>query len=123
MCRKSSLSENPPFGEYSSSKILFKLKCGVVFIIFMKKGGGEMKITNVLAAEDYKLLIDFEEENQVLFNMQRMVQTIPYLRLTDPEIFKAVRFEDKAIYWDAPEGKPECMPIRLTVDSILFTLR
>lgn len=37
-----------------------------------------MKITNVYATDDYKLLIDFEEGNQVRFNMQRMVETIPF---------------------------------------------
>ena len=82
-----------------------------------------MKITNVGATEDYRLLIDFEEGNQVIFNMQRMVETLPYRRLRDIETFKSVRFEDKAVYWDAPDGKPEIVPMRFTVDSILFSLR
>ena len=82
-----------------------------------------MKITNVQAADDYRLLIDFEEDNQVIFNMQRMVETLPYLRLQNKEVFRAVRFEDKAVYWDPPDGKPEIFPLRITVDSILFTLR
>lgn len=33
-----------------------------------------MKITNVHATDDYKLLIDFEEGSQVSFNIQRMVE-------------------------------------------------
>lgn len=82
-----------------------------------------MRITNVHATDDYKLLIDFEEGNQVSFNMRRMVETLPYLRLKNPEIFKSVKFEDKAIYWDPPDEKPEIFPLRITVDSILFTLR
>lgn len=82
-----------------------------------------MKITNVCATEDYRLLIDFEEGNQVIFNMQRMVETLPYHRLKDTDTFRSVRFEDKAVYWDSPDGKPEIVPMRITVDSILFTLR
>ncbi len=82
-----------------------------------------MKITNVCATEDYRLLIDFEEGNQVIFNMQRMVETLPYQRLKNPDTFKSVRFEDKAVYWEPSDGKPEIVPLRFTVDSILFTLR
>ena len=82
-----------------------------------------MKITNVHATDDYRLLIDFEEGNQISFNMQRMVETLPYLRLKNLEVFKSVRYEDKAVYWDSPDGEPEYMPLKITVDSILFTLR
>ena len=82
-----------------------------------------MKITNVQATDDYRLLIDFEEGNQVCFNMQRMVQTIAYNRLRDKSRFMSVKFEEKAVYWDPPDGKPEYMPMRITVDEILFTLR
>ncbi len=82
-----------------------------------------MRITNVRATEDYRLLIDFEEGNQVIFNMQRMVETLPYRRLQDMEIFRAVRFEDKAVFWEPPDEKPEIVPLRFTVDSILFSLR
>ena len=82
-----------------------------------------MKITNVCATDDYRLLIDFEKGNRVVFNMRRMVETLPYYRLNDPDTFKAVRFEDKAVYWEAPDGKPEIIPMRITVDEILFSLR
>lgn len=82
-----------------------------------------MKITNVRATDNYRLLIDFEEGNQVSFNMRRMVETFPYLRLKDPKVFQSVKFEDKAVYWDPPDEKPEIFPLRITVDSILFTLR
>jgi hypothetical protein len=117
------LSKNPPFGGYEDLKNLFKLIYGITVLFFMKRGGGEMKITNVQATDDYKLLIDFEEGNRVSFNMQRMVETIPYFRLRQLDAFKAVKFEDKAVYWDPPDGKPEYMPMRITVDEILFTLR
>ncbi len=40
--------------------------------------GRKVKITNVQATDDYKLLIEFEEGNQVCFSMQRMVETIAY---------------------------------------------
>lgn len=82
-----------------------------------------MKITNVRATDNYRLLIDFEEGNQVSFNMRRMVETFPYLRLKDLTVFQPVKFEDKAVYWDSPDEKPEIFPLRITVDSILFTLR
>ncbi len=82
-----------------------------------------MKITNVQPTDDYRLLIDFEKGNQVIFNMQYMVETLPYLRLKNLEAFKSVLFEDKAVYWDPPDEKLEIFPIRITVDSILFTLR
>lgn len=82
-----------------------------------------MKITNVCATEDYRLLIDFEAGNRVIFNMQRTVETLPYRRLKNMETFKSVRFEDKAVYWDPPDEKPEIFPMRITVDEILFSLR
>ncbi|MEA4925966.1 MAG: DUF2442 domain-containing protein [Syntrophomonadaceae bacterium] len=82
-----------------------------------------MKIMNVRTTDDYRLLIDFGEGNQVSFNMRRMVETLPYLRLKDPEVFKSVKFEDKAVYWDPPDEKPEIFPMRITVDEILFALR
>ena len=82
-----------------------------------------MRITGVQPADEYRLLIDFEEGNQLCFNMQRMVETLPYIRLRDPSVFKLVKFEDKAVFWDPPDGKPEIVPMRFTVDEILFSLR
>ncbi len=82
-----------------------------------------MKITNVRAMDSHRLLIDFEEGNRVVFNMERMAETHPCGRLKNLETFRAVRFEDKAIYWEAPGEKPGILPIRFTVNSILFSLR
>lgn len=69
------------------------------------------------------LLVDFENGSRVNFNMKRMVETLPYRRLSDPEIFRSVKFEDSAVYWDPPDGKLEIVPMRLTADEILFSLR
>lgn len=82
-----------------------------------------MRITNVRAAAHYILLIDFEDGSRVNFDMNRMVETLPYRRLSDPEVFRNVKFEDKAVYWDPPDGKPEIISMRFTVDDILFSLR
>lgn len=49
---------------------------------------------------------------------------MPYYRLSSLEDFKKVRFEDKAIYWDTDKPLVETsVPPRLTVDSILFSIR
>lgn len=82
-----------------------------------------MRITNVQAADQYILLVDFENGSRVNFNMKRMVETLPYRRLSDPDTFRSVKFEDKAVYWDPPDSKPEIIPLRLTADEILFSLR
>ena len=81
------------------------------------------KIVNVHASDDYKLLIDFDEGSNILFNMQKMVRTIPYFRLKDLANFQAVKFDEKSVYWDDADGKPEFFPLRLSVDTILFSLR
>lgn len=72
---------------------------------------------------DYTLLIEFEYGNQILFNMQRLVTTMPYHRLSDPELFRDVKFEDKAVCWDTEPPGQTLIPLRLTVDNILFTIR
>nr|WP_242843244.1 DUF2442 domain-containing protein [Kineothrix alysoides] len=71
--------------------------------------------------DNYTLLIEFEYGNQVLFNMERMVKTLPYCALSNLELFREVRMEEKAIYWDT--DKPTLIPLRFTVDNILFTIR
>ena len=71
--------------------------------------------------DDYTLLIEFEYGNQILFNMERVVKTLPYRALSDLEFFKKVKLEEKAIYWDT--DKPALIPLRFTVDNILFTIR
>ena len=56
--------------------------------------------------------------------MQRLIKTIPYNALNDFERFKNIKVEDKALYWD-DIGTPgqTLMPVRLTIDNILFAIR
>lgn len=82
-----------------------------------------MRITNVQATDHYILLIEFEGGSRINFSMKRMVETLPYMRLRDSDTWESVKFEDKAVYWAPPDGKPEIIPIRFTVDEILFSLR
>ena len=77
----------------------------------------------VVPSDDYKLRIDFEDGSQIIFNMQKMVKTMPYFRLNDPTSFQSVKFDEKSIYWDAADEKPEYFPLRLSIDTILFSLR
>jgi hypothetical protein len=78
----------------------------------------------VVPNDDYTLLIEFEHGNKILFNMQRLIKTIPFSMLSDPERFRAVTVEDKALCWhDTGNPKQRLMPVRLTVDNILFMIR
>lgn len=81
------------------------------------------KIAGVHGSDDYKLLIDFEDGSNITYNMQKLVKTIPYFRLKDLTCFQAVKFDEKSVYWEAADEKPEYIPLRLSVDTILFSLR
>ncbi|HYE68537.1 MAG TPA: DUF2442 domain-containing protein [Anaerovoracaceae bacterium] len=81
------------------------------------------RMISVQGSDDYKLLIDFEDGSNIAFNMQKLIKTIPYCRLKDPTSFQAVKFDEKSIYWDAEDQKPEYIPLRISIDSILFSLR
>lgn len=81
------------------------------------------RIVNVQARDDYKLLIYFEDGSNINFNMEKMVGTIPYFRLKDLLSFRSVKFDEKSVYWDAADEKPQYFPLRLSVDTILFSLR
>jgi len=81
------------------------------------------KIVSVLASDDYKLLIDFNDGSNITYNMQKLVETIPYFRLKDLSSFRAVKFDEKCVYWDAGNEKQEYFPLRISVDAILFSLR
>lgn len=81
------------------------------------------KIQHVNARNDYKLLIEFEDGSTIIFNMQKMVNTLPYLWLNDISNFNTVKFKGKSIYWDAGGEKTEFFPLRLSIDNILFSLR
>lgn len=81
------------------------------------------KIIRVHGSDDYKLLIDFDDGSSITFNMQKLVKTIPYCRLKDPKSFRTVKFEEKSVYWNAGDDKPEYLPLKLSIDTILFALR
>lgn len=82
------------------------------------------KIIKVVPNDDYTLLIEFDQGDKILLNMQKLIKTMPYVSLKNLDYFKEVSFEDKAICWSqAQGGKPSIMPMRLTVDNILFMLR
>jgi hypothetical protein len=82
------------------------------------------KILKVTANDDYTLLVEFEGNNKIYFDMKELIQTMPYHSLNDPECFKDFTLEERAIRWK-DVGRPELAmrPVRLTVDDILFTIR
>lgn len=79
------------------------------------------KIIGATSNDDFTILIELEHGNKILFNMQELIKAVPFLSLHDRERFKDIRFEDKAVYWESE--KQTVIPIRLTVDNILFALR
>ncbi len=82
------------------------------------------RIIKVTPNDDYSLLIEFEHGNQITFNMQRLIKTIPYNALNDLERFKNITVEDKALCWnDLETVEQTMMPVRLTIDNILFAIR
>ncbi|AKA69470.1 DUF2442 domain-containing protein [Clostridium scatologenes] len=82
------------------------------------------RITKVTPNDDYSIVIEFEGGNKILFNMQKMVNTIRYSSLKDIEWFRNIRIEDKTIFWqEVDSSKQNMMPIMITLDNILFALR
>lgn len=81
------------------------------------------KIIGVCAWENYKLIIDFDDGSTIIFNMQKMIKIIPYFRLKDLASFQSVKYDEKSVYWDAVDGKKEYLPLTLSIDTILFSLR
>lgn len=80
------------------------------------------KIINAMANENYTVTIDFEQGNRIIYNMQKQVKTLPFIRLNDIECFKSIKFDDKSIYWDESDNK-SIIQQRLSLDNILFSLR
>lgn len=82
------------------------------------------KILRATANDDYTLLLEFEGNNKILFDMKELIQTMPYYSLNDLECFRDFALEEDAIRW-RDVGVPELgmRPVRLTVDDILFTIR
>ncbi len=89
--------------------------------------GGMMQMSKMLKVtpnDDYTLLVEFEHGNKIIFNMQPLINTMPYYSLNDLERFKDITIEEKAIRWPDPvPGQKSIMPVRLTVDNMLFTIR
>lgn len=82
------------------------------------------RILNVTPNDDYTLLIKFEQGNEILFNMKPMLKSLPYRILNDLTRFRNITLEEKAICWPDPDAPDESIvPLRLTVDNILFTIR
>lgn len=82
------------------------------------------KILKVTPNDDYTLLVEFEQGNQILFDMKPMLKSLPFRSLNDLNRFKNFTVEEKAILWSDPLAPDESiMPLRLTVDNILFTIR
>lgn len=82
------------------------------------------KITRATPEQGYVLRIEFEGGSSVIFNMSELIKTLPYYSLNDLERFRDFTVEPKAIRWkdvEVPGQAP--MPVRLTVDTILFAIR
>lgn len=90
----------------------------------MRKGSDAVsRIIKVIPNDDYTLLIEFEHGNKIQFDMKELIKTIPYRSLRNIENFRNIRLEEKAICWQQDDKKPGMLPVRLTVDNILFTIR
>lgn len=82
------------------------------------------KILKVTPNDDYTLLVEFEHGNKIIFNMRDMIKTIPYSSLADLSRFKDITLEEKAICWPEPvPDEKSIIPLRLTVDNMLFAIR
>lgn len=82
------------------------------------------KMLRVIPNDDYTLLVEFEHGNKIIFNMRDMIKIIPYSSLEDLDRFRNITLEEKAIRWPDPiPGKSTMLPIRLTVDNMLFAIR
>lgn len=82
------------------------------------------KILKVTPNDDYTLLVEFEHGNKIVFDMSELIKTIPYHSLQDLNRFKDITLEEKAIRWPDPKAPGmSMMPLRLTVDNMLFAIR
>jgi hypothetical protein len=82
------------------------------------------KILKVTPNADYTLLVEFERGNKIIFNMRDIIKTIPFSSLQDLNRFKNITVEEKAICWPEPvPDEKSIIPLRLTVDNILFAIR
>jgi len=82
------------------------------------------RILKVTPNDDYTLLVEFEHGNKIIFDMKEPIRTLPFSSLEDLSRFKDITLEEKAICWPEPvPGEKSIMPLRLTVDNMLFTIR
>lgn len=82
------------------------------------------KIVKVTPNDDYTLLVEFERGNKIIFNMYDLINTMPFSSLKDLSRFKDITLEEKAICWPEPvPNEKSFIPLRLTVDNILFAIR
>ncbi len=81
------------------------------------------KILKVTPNDDYTLLVEFEQGNKILFDMKPMLKSLPFRCLNDLNRFKNITLEEKAILWSDPTIDESIIPLRLTVDNMLFTIR
>lgn len=82
------------------------------------------RILKVTPNDDYTLLVEFEHGHKIIFNMGELIKTIPYSSLADLGRFKDITLEQKAIRWPDPKApEKSMMPVRLTVDNMLFAIR
>lgn len=82
------------------------------------------RMLKVTPNDDYTLLIEFEHDNKIIFNMKELIKTMPFYSLNNLERFKDITLEEKAIRWrDVGRQDLAMRPVRLTVDDILFTIR
>jgi hypothetical protein len=90
-----------------------------------RKRGVEImcKIIRAVANENYTVTIEFEGGSSIIYNMQKHVKTLPFVKLKDLSSFEQVKFDEKSIYWEEENDKKNIIPFRLSIDNILFSLR
>ncbi len=81
------------------------------------------RMINVVANDNYTITIEFEQENSITYNMKNNLKTIPFIKLNDMTRFKKVKFDEKSIYWEEENDEKSIIPFRLSIDTILFSLR
>ena len=82
------------------------------------------KILKVTPNDDYTLLVELEHGNKIIFNMRDIIKTMPFNSLEDLNRFKDITLEEKAIRWPEPvPDEKSIIPLRLTVDNMLFAIR
>ncbi len=58
-----------------------------------------LDIVNVVAKDDYKLILTFENNEVKEFDCKSILKDKPYNKITDINIFRQVRIENGTIVW------------------------